>query len=371
MVPGGAPDDSAPLEPAAKPCKTVDQYLAPLDAEVAAGRLQHIGRIVREDLDRSTLRAVVRLVIDVVRALPPDALPSITARLDAPGAGSSVIPLVVALLEPLPGDPKAVPPKPPRTAELAIFSNVATTCLSPGLFATATEVLRDPRLEPILKTLLAGAGGLGEELEKALAAAGFEGRDAIVALLRNVALSIARPDFDPVPLVAMLDGLAGSNASLAALADLLRVLALDDKGAARVANVQTLSAFVGCFVDLDAEFVLPGYWYDIFASGALGQALAATPTDTADPDAPDTRADDQLAATMAVLELLSYATQVLTTSEPARDALGQIGALILRPDLAVEAIPEVLRLLQSGALDGLPGLLSDIAAKPCLAKAPQ
>lgn len=359
----GALDDSAPPAEPPKHCRTVDEYLAPLQAHVAAGRLVHVGRIVQEDLDRPTLRAVVRLVIDVVRALPPATFASLTATLGSPQAGGTLVPIVIALLEPLPGDPTAQPPVPPRNVELTIFSHVATTCLTADLYVWLTELLRDARLRPIVGELLATAGELGADLEAALAAGGVKGRDAIVALLRNVAVSISRPDFDPLPLIAMVDGLAAQSASLKSVSALLRVAMLDEAGAADPVQIAALSAFVGCFVDLDAGFVLPGYWYDVFASGALSAAFAATPTG-------DEQRQASLDATMAVLTVLSYATGVLAASSPARDALGQVGALILRPDLAVEAIPEVLDLLRSDALDSLPAMLADIANQPCLAAAP-
>jgi len=359
----GALDDSAPLVDRPKACKTLDEYLEPLNAQVAAGKMNNLGRIIREELDRASLRAIVKLALDTIKSLPPGTFETLAVALDKQGAGDRFIPLILAFIESLPGDPKATPPKPARLKELQVFSRVANHCLSPQLFGMATGVLRDKRLEPAMKTLFANASGLGPTLEKALANAGVEGRKAIVALIRNVAVSIAAPNFEPKPLVDMIAAIAGDDPTLGAVRDLLVMLVLKSDGTTNYERVAALSGFVGCFIDLDESFDLPGYWYDIVAGGAITLAFGATPTSAQE-------LDDSVAATMQVLAVMSYLTDALASDEAARDALGQAGGLVLRPDLAVEAIPEVVELLRSDALDGLPGLLSDIATRPCLAQAP-
>lgn len=359
----GAIDDSAPLVAQPKACKTLDEYLAPLDKHVAEGKLQHVGQIVRDELDVATLRAIVQLLLDTIGALPEGKLKALATTLNKPTAGDTLSPLLIALLEPLPGDAAAQPLKLPRNAELLAFSRVATACLEPSLFSTLTDVLRDSRLKPALGTLLSSAGGLGPALEAALQDAGVDGRDAVVALLRNFAVSLAAPDFDPKPIVATLDGIATGSAAIGALRDLLVIALLTVDGETDTARVAAISAFVGCFNEIDTTFALPGYLYDLAADGALSNAFAATPTT-------DSVQADRLDAFVAVLDVVSYLTDALAANQSARDALGQAAAMLLRPDLAVAAIPEVVALLRSDALDALPSLLADIATRPCLAQAP-
>ena len=359
----GAIDDSAPLAKQPKHCKTLDEHLAPLDQHVAAGNMVHLGRIIREDLDRASLRAIVKLLLDTIAALPAGTFEDLAVHLNKPTAGDTLGPLLIALLEPLAGDPAATPPKPPKLPQLLAFSKIANACLSETLFAVVTDLLRDKRLEPVLRELLKGGSALGPRLEKALADAGVDGKAAIVALIRNIAVSLAAPGFDPAPLLAALDGIAGDNKTLLALRELLAIALLDDKGEVDKERVAAVSGFVRCFIDIDHHFVLPGYWYDVAAGGALSIALAATP-DTAEAQ------EDRLQALLAVTGLLSYLTDALAKDPGARDALGQAGGLVLRPDLAVEAIPEVVQLLRTAVLDGLPSLLSDIATRPCLKHAP-
>ena len=54
----------------------------------------------------------------------------------------------------------------------------------------------------------------------------------------------------------------------------------------------------------------------------------------------------------------------LAGDDGARDALAQTLGLVLRPDLAVQAVPELVGLLKSGALGDLVALLGDLL-KPC------
>jgi hypothetical protein len=267
-------------------------------------------------------------------------------------------------LAPLPGDPAASPPAPARKSELEAFSKVAIACLEAELFTALTDILRDERLKPALGALLKGGDAIGPALEQSLKGAGIEGRTAIVALLRNIAVSIAAPGFDPKPLVDMLTGLAGDSATIKALRDLVALALLGVDGETDVARVGAVSVFVGCFVQVDETFALPAYFYDVAAGGALTAAFAAIPTTAG---AEQARVD----ALVAALNVVSYLTDSLATDQQARDALGQAGALILRPDLAIEAIPEVVSLLKSDALSGLPSLFSDIATRPCLKLAPK
>lgn len=364
LISCGAIDDSAPQVTHTKKCKTLDAYLAPLDAQVAAGKLVHFGRIIREDLDRASLRAIVQLLLNTVRDLPAGTFEELAEKLGRPAAGDTIGPLLIAFLKPLSGDATATPPVAPRLDELTAISKVATACLDAHLFGLATEVLRDKRLKPAMGALLKGGAELGPALEKSLKDAGIEGRKATITLLGNIAVSIAAPDFDPRPLVDMLDGLGGDNETISALVDLISIALLDSEGKTDPARVATVSAFVGCFVQVDVNFALPGFFYDVVAGGALSVAFGATPT-TAQTQ------ENQLEATVAVLDVVSYLTASLATDQSARDALGQVVALLLRPELAIVALPEVVGLLESDALTALPSLLSDIATRPCLELAPQ
>ena len=257
----GATDDSAPIVADRNACTSMDQHLAPLRHRIEAGGLDQIGKILEEELDPTSLRAIVQLALDIARDLPSGSLAKMTGLLEHPQAGR-MIPIVVALLEPLPGDAKATPPVPAKSAELLVFSRIATTCLEAPLFAALTDLLRDPRLGPALAQLL-GNSESAREARKTLRAAGQDSKEGFVRLLENLALSIAEPGFDPMPLVVLLEGLAGDQPGLLAGArDLFVVATLNPDGSVAGARVNAISNAMRCFLDIDQDFILPAYWTD-------------------------------------------------------------------------------------------------------------
>jgi len=356
MIAGcGAADDSAPIVPDRNECTSMDEHLAPLRHRIEAGGLDQIGKILEEELDPTSLRAVVQLALDVARDLPPGTLEQMTTLLEHPQAGR-MIPIVVALLEPLPGDPKAIPPVPAKSAELLVFSRIATTCLEAPLFTALTELLRDERLGPALAQLLGNADS-ARAARKALRRAGADSKAGFVHLLENLAVSIAEPGFDPVPLLALLDGLAGDEPGLlAGLRDLFRLLTTAPDGSIAGDRVNAVSNAMKCFLDIDQDFILPAYWTDILLSPDVSAALAGPPGGPP--------LDVKPIVDLATLG--AWATDALAGSEAARDALGQVLGLFLRPDLSFRAIPELIAILEGDALPGFVRLVSDLATQPCL-----
>lgn len=351
----GAEADSAPVVADKQACTSIDEHLRPLRERVAAGGLDQVALIINSELDRASLHAIVQLVLDVAQQLPAGTLDKAGELARHPQA-ARLVPIVVALLEPLPGDAKASPPVPAKSAELKAFSRIATTCLRAPLFAALTDVLRDERLGPALNNLL-GSADAAVAARKALRRAGVQTKDGFVTLFQNLALSIAAPDFDPRPLVDLLDALAGQDTGLIAGGrDLFRLLTLAPDGSVAWSRVDAVSTAMVCFNSLDEDFILPAYWYDILLSPAVSQALKGPPGTPPLDTAP----------IVELARLGAYATDVLAQSEASRDALGQVLSLLLRPDLSIAAIPEVIGLLESDALPGLFALLADLATTPCL-----
>ncbi len=351
----GATDDSAPIVTDRDACTSMDEHLAPLRHRIETGGLDQIGKILEEELDPASLQAIVQLALDIARDLPAGTLQQMTGLLEHPQAGR-MVPIVVALLEPLPGDAKAQPPVPAKGAELLVFSRIATTCLEAPLFAALTELLRDKRLGPALAQLL-GDSEAAREARKTLRTAGKESKAGFVKLLENLALSIAEPDFDPDPLVALLQGLAGDQPGLLAGArDLFVVATLNPDGSVATARVNAISNTMKCFLDIDQDFILPAYWTDILLSPDVSAALAGPPGSPP--------LDVTPIVELAVVG--AWVTEALAQSEAARDALGQVLGLLLRPDLSVRGIPELVDLLEGDALPGMVRLISDLSTQPCL-----
>ncbi|MSP91981.1 MAG: hypothetical protein EXR79_09320 [Myxococcales bacterium] len=346
----GALDESAPQRPGrGATCVTIEARLAPLVALAEAGKLKTIAHIVSHDLDTASQSAVLRLALDIGRALPPGTVQKLPALAAGPNT-AALVPLVVAVLAPLPGNALAVPPIAPKKAELASFSAIASSCLTQDLFSWLTGLLRHSATAPALDTLLRGGTATLQQIQKAAQESGVEGRTGFVVLFRNLATTLANPDFDPRPLLATLGALRDPAVpgALDAVHALLAAATVDASGAPDPKKVGPLTRFMACARRLDPDARLPGHWYDVF----VAVPLPAPPTGTA-------------SSTTDVLALAAFATQVLADSEGDRDALAQVLGLLLEPDRATAGIPELVGLLQSDALAGVVQLLGDLLLQPC------
>lgn len=349
----GALDESAPLPPPpAKTCPTVDQQLAPLLQLTDQGRLQHIAALIEHELDDASHRAMLQLVLEVAKALPPGSGTKLPKLLESSGL-EGLVPVVIAILEPLPGRPLAEPPIPPKTAEMTAFSGIARNCVSQRVFVTLADVLREPAMAHELDGLLGEAGGLLPVLHKALQGAGVEGRPAFTVLVRNLLISLEQPGFDPRPLLASLHALAGQDpqSALRRVHRLAAALLLDAQGQPHQKRLEGIGEFAGCVLRLDPDQRVMGHAWDVLLAAPLAEAT--TPT---------------LPAPGVTAELLAMAAQacdVLAEREAARDAMAQVFGLVLRPDIATQAVPELVDLLQSDALPAVLGLVADLVAQPC------
>lgn len=350
----GALDDSAPARPQANACKTVDEQMQPLVALGNSGKLRHIAAIVSHDLDEPTQRAIVRLVLNIAKAMPADSMKKIPDLLKDPST-TSLIPIVVAILRPLPGDAKAQPPIPAKIVEMTAFSGVARTCLRQDLYALMTDLLRDPRMPTVVDQINHDISGSAGQMQNLLKQAGVEGRSGLLALLHNALASIAAPGFDPK---VLLDALAGlRNPAKPTLIDtaytVLQAASYLPNGEFSQPRAAALQHFAACFLQQDPDVRVLGEWYDVLLSADVSpSALPATPLP---------------GSTAQVVQLLAVVTQVLADDEASRDALNQTLGLMLRPDLAVGAIPELIELLESDTLKGVIGLLADLVLQPCRA----
>ncbi len=349
----GAADDSAPPDPVRTHCKTIDERLGPLLQLAEDGKTGHLAAVIATRLDHASQRAFVQLVLDVAYAMPAGTAEKLPKLLAPEGLGA-LLPLIVALLETLPGDPTAQPPLPPHIAELTAFAAVAQSCLSGELFVLGARVWRDPKTSTSLNVLLsAGPQGAGQLLG-AVQSAGAQGRVGFQALVNNLSTSLAQPTFDAQPLLALLDRLVDPIVPgvIGALRDLLRVATVGDTPKDKVQAAKALRGFALCLLGLDPDQLIAGHLYDVLASADPTAARLPANIDSAD-----------------FLPLLATATEVLASKPAATDAWNELLGLILRPDVAVAALPELVGLLKSDALPGAFALLGDLVAQPCRTQA--
>lgn len=344
----GALDDSAPQAPPRGQCATIDQRLGPLMELTKAGKTTHLAGLLSTRLSPASQRAVVQLVLDVAAALPPDTSKHLPDLISPQGLGA-LVPLVVAIFEPLPGDPHAQPPLPPRVAEMTAFSTVAQNCLSSELFVLGSRLFRDPKAATALDGLLEAGPAGGQQLLAALQAPGVEGRKSFQIIIRNLATSLAQDGFDAAPLLQTVGQLRTPEMPglVDALHALLSVAVLGDSPADKEQARIALQEFAVCLLHHDPDQLIAGHGYDVL--------VALDPLAFAKIDV-----DSQL-----WLPVIAYATDVLATKPAARDAWNQLLGLVLRPDVAIEALPELIELLRSQALPGALALVGDLVSQPC------
>ena len=313
-----------------------------------AGKTTHLAGLLSTRLSPASQRAVVQLVLDVAAALPPDTSKHLPDLISPQGLGA-LLPLVVAIFEPLPGDPHAQPPLPPRIAEMTAFSTVAQNCLSSELFVLGSRLFRDPKAATALDGLLEAGPAGGQQLLAALQGPGLEGRKSFQIIIRNLATSLAQNGFDAAPLLQTVGQLRTPEMPglVDALHALLSVAVLGDSPADKEQARIALQEFAICLLHHDPDQLIAGHGYDVL--------VALDPLAFAKIDV-----DSQL-----WLPVIAYATDVLATKPAARDAWNQLLGLVLRPDVAIEALPELIELLRSQALPGALALVGDLVSQPC------
>ncbi len=351
----GAGSDSAPAPTVHDQCVSIDTRLASVMNQVQTGHLKAVANILSHDLDMPSQRAVVALLLALAKALPPGAAQQMPPALQDPRV-ATLLPLLVKLLSDLPGDPLATPVKPPKVLEMAAFSRMAQTCLTRDLFTLMADVLRDKRSPDIVSRVLVDVMNGGPQIRAALAAGGASGKAGFLDLLHNGLTSIAAPDFNPLPLVQTLDGLTNPQAPtiLDALDGLLRVAFLGPDGQPHAGHVNAASDFCVCMLAADPSMTVLGLAYDVL--------LAKPATETTLPEA----TTDTNGAMRTFLPIVADMCDVLAQNEAARDAWTQILGLILRPDIAVAALPEVIELLSGDTVASVLALVNDLLTHPCV-----
>ncbi len=341
-------NDSAPAVPKPSHCQTVDQRLAPLMKLAHQGKTSHLATILSGRLDAAGQRAVVQLVIDVAYALPGDIAKDLQGLL-APSSLGAVVPLLVAFLAPLPGDPLASPPIPPKVQAMTAFAGVAQSCLSQEMFVLGKRLFAEPAAADAVTGLLTSGTGGAKQILGALQNAGAEGRSGMQTLVRNLMTAVAADDFAPEPLLALLDGLVDPSApgALGAIDQFLRAMVVGNSPADRAQALHALGGFAQCFIDLDPDMAIAGHGYDVLVVLDL-------------PDMSTLTLD-----THRWLPVISIAMDVLASHAASRDAWSELLGLLLRPETGIAALPDLVGLLQSEALPGILGLLADLIALPC------
>lgn len=342
----GAGDAQAPDGPPTTSCPTLADRTEPLVAWVDQGRLDATGALLRDDLDAEVLRALTRVLLDVLAELSVGTLGEVgvaLAAFDHPDVHA----LMTRLLDPL------IVETPAAEATLLRLGDVVARCGDERAMRYLATLAADPRL----------ASGLGVLLEPAAAdallAALTQNQDAttraaLVGLLGNALRSMSLPNFDPDPLRSTLVAAAGLSdeisVTLAGVVDLFDAVTRTPDGVASAERIADLAALCGCAVQTDPDGAILGWLVDVLLA----------------PATPPTTPGTKLALPVApLLETLHNAANGLAGSPAAIEALGVLAKTALVPARARLALPEVRDLFGSGALAALGDALLALGSDPC------
>ncbi len=348
----GAGDRLAPAGHSAPACADLTTVTGDLVAHASAGKLAGIGAIVRDQLDAAVMRALLRLLLDVLAALPRSSLETLGPGLGAldSDAGHALVARVI--------DPLVDGVHDDEVALWAIARSIGV-CGDAQALQTLATLLEDARARRGVGVLLAAGTTTLDQLAAALAAAGDDGRDAFAALVGNILGSLAAPAFDPRPLrktlVAAVDLSAGVSPTLLALVDLLDAATTRLDGTLDEQRIAGLAALAGCGRAIDPDLAVAGWLYDV-VRGPGATTLGATQA----PPMPLPAIDLD-----PVLDLLALGLRGIADSAEGRDAVAVLAMTLLAPERAALALPEIRALFGSGALASIGATLSALVSGGC------
>lgn len=343
LVSCGADDRLAPYSAPPPDCAEADDYLAPLYALEAQGRIANLAFVIRERVPDAARRDLVDALLRVAGSFEDGDFSALAALpLDdpeAPGLQRTLGALVRWLAQ--------TGPSAPNLPLTGLLRRTLATCEGGPVFTLLAEAVRDPELLPALLDTLSSEG-LVEGL-RGLDFEGQNGREAVAYLVRNLLVAASSPSFDVASILDLLDLVVDLDAEpYRALADgLLRLLDADG-----LAGLQSLLV---CLGRVDPDLVLGGFAYDFLTSGLLGTLLPSKATTFPEP----------------LREIAAKALATLGRDAEARRGLVPALLVFLADDVAPVVLVDVATLLEERALGGLLDLVIDLASGTCRAEAPQ
>jgi len=335
----GAEDRVAPYSPPPPDCPEADDYLQPLYALEAQGRLTNLATTIRERIPDSARRDLLDALLGLLGAFedgdfsalarPADAAPTPTGQ----GIQATLARVLRWLVE--------TGPRAPNQPLTALTRRTLASCEGAPVFALLGEAIGDaPLIDALLETLPSDALGDG------LAGLDFEdnnGREALSYLVRNLLVAAQSDTFDVASIVDLLGLIVDLDAPpFADLAAGLERL-LDADGLPR------LQGFLKCLQWADPDLVLGGFLYDLLTSGLLADVV---------PDAAPVLSD-------ALRELAQKLLAVLANDAEIRRGLLPALLAFIADDVAPAVLGDIAGLLEADALSGLFDLVIDLASGAC------
>jgi len=346
---GAFSDNASPLDTPA-PCPTVDERVQTLQTLVDEGRLSGLKDAIENEISADTRTRLLDVLFRIIAALPPSTFETVgdlTNIVDDTLLDSltEVLSVVVDL-----GDPA-----------YAAFGTVGTMmedCTGKPLLITIAELLRDDAFRADLEGLLQSEAGLMGALdEMGVDFSNPEARIGFQTFMRGIVAYISKPDFEVSELTGpggLLWGLVAEGTPTPTLDEMAKLMDHMMQSGSRLQSIQQITT---CFLDIDSEDQLLGLVFDVLhittvknigLGGGTGEGVAA--------DVPiDTLVDDML---LPVLDLL-------VEDDAVRASLVVVVSAMVRPSVVAKVMPDLLVLMEEGALIEVLDLFVALNAGTC------
>jgi hypothetical protein len=314
----GAMDQVAPPPPPSGDCAPAQEQLSTLLRLLDEGRLSGLRQATQQDFTDDARRLLIRMLLDIVGALPEGTLPGL-------------VPLLDQDLDPLVNELVLVMKTASDYQALGRAGELIERCTGKPLLITLAAALADPAWRAALADLLGGEG-----LPIDLAA--LQSRTGFQALLRALLTSISDPEFDPTDVNELL------GQFLPELVPLLEPFLI--AGAPR----QSVQLIVGCLLEVDTDDRLAGLVFDVLVSGV-------------DPEPILGLLDGGIDA--GLVTVLLPVLELLIAQDRTRSSVVLGLSTLLRPDVAVRVIPDLIVLAEKGAIAEVLQLLVILTGDSC------
>lgn len=312
----GATDlDGPALDPAAT-CVPAGERIATLVRLLEEGRLAGLHEVTQGEFTEDARTRLIQLVFDVLDALPPGTIPGLAAFVDTGLADEVAEQLVVVLTAST------------RYEALGVAGELLERCTGAPLLRTVEELISDGNWRAALLDRLAGGVELPIDIGE------IEHRPGFQALLRALLVSISDPGFTPAEILEIVPDFEPILGPMLQAGD----------------RRESLRLVTGCLLEVDPDDELAGLVFDVLAAGVDGEALLGM---------------YEGGIEETVDRILLPILGLLVHNETARASAVLGLSTLLRPDVAAKVIPDLIVLVEEGAVTEILDLLVAVATGQC------
>ncbi|MCA9520526.1 MAG: hypothetical protein KC609_06120 [Myxococcales bacterium] len=324
-------------------CRPVEEYIPTFLQLIDEHKLDNLKSVLSDELTDDLQAELIGVIIAAVKALPRGTLSKVTSDpvLSQPAVGK-LAPLLVDILKYFTGELNGTSHYP----VVGVVRNLLNNCELNPVLKLLLDLLEDSAFVDTLLDVLADEDVKG--IVSSLDFQGKSGREGFVALARNLLVSISQPGFEITDVKVLLGQFIDvSKPPFSTFFTLIEKL-IDPTSSLPV--LQQLSA---CMLENDTNQELLGFLFDLLTLPSLDIASVFSEIQQLT-DNPDNKFLFDV-----ILDILRY----YSVTEDARLALARVLFVILREDVAARLLPDLIVIIESGALRELLTFANLLATK--------